>query len=224
VKRLTRRQTDILGAIDKLTDEFGRAPTVTELAGRLGISRQNTREHVWRLRELGYLNFKAQSRQSLAPALTERARALLMSPGFAVLGSIAAGEPIYAAENLEGYTDRLADLLPLHDGDFLLRIEGDSMTGAGYLPGDYVAVRPTEEPLEGEIVVAFLPDEESATLKRWYRQDGEVLLVAENPRYPPRRVPVSEIKVQGVVVGHVGTRRHRRPLRELLKNERENGS
>ncbi len=218
MKKLTDRQLEILEAIGKLTEEFGRAPTVTELAKRLGISRQNTREHVWALKELGYLNFRAQSRQSITPALTKRAKALLETPGFAVLGSIAAGEPIYASENLEGYTDRLTDLLPLQDGDFLLKIEGDSMIGAGYLPGDYVVVRPTEEPLEGEIAVAFLPDEESATLKRWYRQDSEVLLVAENPRYPPRRVPINEIKVQGVVVGHIGTRRARRPLRELLND------
>lgn len=216
VKRLTKRQNEILIAIGRLEEELGRAPTVTELARELGISRQNSREHVWTLKQLGYLNFKAQSRQSLSPALTDRARALLGGPGFAVLGSIAAGEPIHAAGNLEGYTDRLTDLLPLQEEDFLLKIDGDSMTGAGYFPGDYVVVRPGNEPLEGEIVVAFLPDEESATLKRWYRLDGDVLLIAENPAYAPLRLPVHRVEVQGVVVGHVGFRRGRRPLRDLL--------
>jgi repressor LexA len=216
MKRLTDRQFDILKVIGGLEDELGRAPTVTELATRLGISRQNSREHVWALRELGYLTFRAQSRQSLSPALTERARALLGGPGFAVLGSIAAGEPIHAAENLEGYTNRLTDLLPLQEQDFLLKVDGDSMTGAGYFPGDYVVVRPSEEVMDGEIVVAFLPDEESATLKRLYKQDGTVLLIAENPAYAPIRLPTQQVKVQGVVVGHVGFRRGRRPLRDML--------
>ncbi|MBS3967923.1 MAG: hypothetical protein KGZ60_11765 [Truepera sp.] len=90
------------------------------------------------------------------------------------------------------------------------------MIGVGYLPGDYIVVRPKVEVLDGDIVVAFLPDEESATLKRWYRQGGEVLLVAENPAYPPIRLRPDEVAVQGVVVGHIGARRARRPLRETV--------
>jgi repressor LexA len=223
VKRLTERQLQVLKTIAQLSDELARPPTVSELGARIGVSRQNTREHVWRLREAGYVHFRVQDRQALTPVLTDKAKALLGKPGYAVLGSIAAGEPIFANENLEGYTDRLDELLALHDGDFLLRIDGDSMIGAGYWPGDYVVVRPTKEILDGEIVVAFLSDEESATLKRWYRQDGEVLLVAENPAYPPIRVPLEHVDVQGVVVGHVGHRRARRALRELLGQQEAAG-
>lgn len=219
MKRPTKRQTEVIKLIDRLHHELSRPPTVTELAERLGISRQNARAHVWRLREQGYVNFKAQDRQALTPVLTERAKALLGDDGFAVLGSIAAGEPIHAAENLEAYTDRLTDLLPVQPGDFFLRVEGESMVGAGYLPGDYVVVRPDQPVLDGEIVVAFLPDEESATLKRWYCDGKEVLLVAENPSYPPLRFATDEVDVQGVVVGHVGPRRARRALRELLPAE-----
>jgi repressor LexA len=220
MRKLTTRQLEVLKATRKLRDELDRPPTVTELAQRLGISRQNTREHVWTLRERGYLNFKAQDRQALTPVLTARAEALLASPGLAVLGSIAAGEPIYASENLEGYTDRLSELLPLREGDFLLKVEGDSMVGAGYFPGDYVIVRQNKEALDGEVVVAFMPDDEAATLKRWYRQGNEVLLVAENPAYAPLRFGLEQVSVQGVVIGHVGSRRTRRPLRELLPAER----
>ncbi|MDQ3397095.1 MAG: transcriptional repressor LexA [Deinococcota bacterium] len=220
MKQPTKRQLEILRAVDTLRGELHRPPTLAELAGRIAISRQNTREHVWTLKELGYLNFKAQSRQSLTPTLTDKARALLASPGFAVLGSIAAGEPIYASEYLEGYTDRLTDLLPLQGGDFLLKVEGDSMTGVGYFPGDFVVVRPAKDILEGEIVVAFLPDEGTATLKRWYRQHGEVLLVAENPDYRPIRLPLEQVDVQGVVVGHIGLRRGRRSLRKALEGEK----
>ena len=215
-KPLTHRQQEILSAVANLEAELSRPPTVTELAKFIKISRQNTREHVWRLRERGFLNFKAQNRQALTPVLTDKARALLGHAGFAVLGSIAAGQPLHASEQLEAFTNAISDLLPVQEGDFLLRVEGDSMIGAGYFPGDYVAVRPTNTVTEGEIVVAFLPEEETATLKRWYQDDAGVLLVAENQCYEPIRLAADQVKVQGVVVGHIGRRRDRKALHELL--------
>ena len=218
---LTSRQQEVLQVVADLCESLSRPPTVTELAKRIEISRQNTREHVWRLRDLGYLNFKAQDRQALTPVLTPKASALLEKPGFAVLGCIAAGQPLHAAEQLESYTDRLSDLLPLHEGDFLLKVDGNSMVGAGYLPGDYVVVHPTQEVLDGEVVVAFLPNEETATLKRYYQREGEALLVAENAAYAPLRLPLAEVTVQGVVVGHIGHRRRRKPLRDVVKGEGE---
>lgn len=196
-----------------LTAELHRPPSLTELAAQVGIRRQNIREHVYKLRAAGYLNFKAQHRQAISPVLTASSRALLGAPGFPVLGHIAAGQPIYAREQLESYTDRLSDLLPVQEGDFLLRVEGDSMTGAGYQPEDYVVVRPSRSAQEGDIVVAFLPNEETATLKRWQRDHDHVLLVAENPAYAPIRLALTEVEVQGVVVGHVGQRRKRRTNR-----------
>lgn len=215
-KPLTQRQQEVLSAVAELETELGRPPTVTELAKRINISRQNTREHVWRLRERGYLNFKAQDRQALTPVPTDKARALLGHAGFAVLGSIAAGQPLHASEQLEAYTNIISDLLPLQEGDFLLRVEGDSMIGAGFFPGDYVAVHPTDDVAEGEIVVAFLPEEEAATLKRWYYDKDSILLVAENKCYEPIRLGPQQINIQGVVVGHIGRRRDRKALRELL--------
>ena len=215
-KPLTARQQEILSAVAQLGAELSRPPTVTELAGHINISRQNTREHVWRLRERGFVNFKAQDRQALTPVLTNKARALLGHPGFAVLGSIAAGQPLHAGGQLEAYTNHISDLLAVQEGDFLLRVEGDSMIGAGYFPGDYVAVHPTSDAQEGEIVVAFLPEEETATLKRLYKDEDGVLLVAENHCYEPLRLAADKVKIQGVVVGHIGGRRDRKALRELL--------
>lgn len=215
-KSLTERQQEVLCAVADLETELRRPPTVSELAKRIKISRQNTREHVWRLRERGFVNFKAQNRQALTPVLTDKARALLGHSGFAVLGSIAAGQPLHASAQLEAYTNSLSDLLSVQEGDFLLRVEGDSMLGAGYLPGDYVAVRPARHVVEGEIVVALLPEEETATLKRWYTEGNSVLLVAENPCYEPIRCALEDVSVQGVVVGHIGGRRGRKALRDLL--------
>lgn len=215
-KPLTLRQQEVLSAVSAMATMLSRPPTVSELAKHIKISRQNTREHVWRLRERGFLNFKAQDRQALTPVLTDKARALLGHKGYAVLGSIAAGQPLHANGQLEAYTDLLSDLLPVQEGDFLLRVEGDSMVGAGYMPGDYVAVHPTDSVLEGEIVVAFLPEDDTATLKRWYHDETGVLLVAENPCYEPIRLKKDMVNIQGVVVGHIGGRRSRKALRDLL--------
>ena len=221
MKELTKRQQEVLKAVAKLHDELSRPATVTEIAARIGISRQNTRTHIWNLRERGYLNFKAQDRQALTPVLTAKAETLLGGQGYAVVGSIAAGQPLHAAEHLEGYTQRLSDLLPMHEGDFLLRVDGDSMLGAGYQPGDFVIVEPKKQVLNGEIAVAFLPDEDTATLKRYYRQGNTALLLAENPADPPLRLPIEQVDIQGVVIGHIGQRRTRQPLPDAIRDTLE---
>ena len=95
-----------------------------------------------------------------------------------MVGVVTAGTPILAVENIQGY-------MPW-DGDedcFALRIRGDSMLGAGILPGDHVVVRPQNSADHGDIVVALLDDE--ATVKRLHRRDGKILLIPENPAYDP---------------------------------------
>ena len=97
-----------------------------------------------------------------------------------ILGRIAAGAPIYAEENIEGYT-----FTDLNGGAeyFALRVRGDSMIEAGIFDGDKVVVRPQQTAENGEIVVALLGD--SATVKRLRRRGGEVWLMPENPAYDP---------------------------------------
>ncbi|MCA9838503.1 MAG: transcriptional repressor LexA [Trueperaceae bacterium] len=200
----------------KLTDDLQRPPTLSELAEHLQIARQNARNHIWRLKEKGFVHFKAQDRQALTPVLTDKAKVLLEHPGYAVLGSIAAGQPIYAEGNIESFTQNLADLFPIQAGDYLLKVVGDSMIGAGYFEDDYVIVHATKDIYDGDIVVAFLPNEESATLKRFYRKQGKALLVAENPAYEPIELPLSQVAIQGVVIGHLGYRRKRKALKDVF--------
>ncbi|MBM3318502.1 MAG: repressor LexA, partial [Candidatus Eisenbacteria bacterium] len=119
--------------------------------------------------------------------------------GVPILGRVAAGGPLLAAENIEGHFDagRLARL----GGDFALRIQGESMRGAGILPGDIVLVRSDPEPGDGEIVVALIGDE--ATVKRFRREPGRVVLQPENPDYAPLVLDESSppLRILGRVVG-----------------------
>lgn len=207
----TPRQIEILKTVARLEPILGRPPLATEVAQELGISRQALHVHLNQLRLLGLLEYQGRTGRNSVPLLSEAARRLLQ-PGFPVLGQIAAGPPGFADAFPEGQARNLADLLPLRPGDYLLRVAGDSMIGAGIYPGDHVAVRPDELPAPGEIAVVFLPGEETATLKRWYRQGEEVILIAENPVYPPMHFAAQAVRLQGVVIGHIGGRRPRRGL------------
>ena len=98
--------------------------------------------------------------------------------GIPLLGSIAAGKPIFAEENIEYYS-------PLEDSgaDFCLRVHGDSMTGAGIKDGDIVFIRSQSTVDDGEIAAVLVEDE--ATLKRVYVSPDAITLVSENPKYKP---------------------------------------
>ena len=96
-----------------------------------------------------------------------------------LLGSIACGEPLFAAEEFDSYTDFFSDT----QADFALRAKGDSMINARIQDGDLVFVRRQDDVNDGEIAVVVLDDE--ATLKRVRRKGGFTLLLAENPAYEP---------------------------------------
>jgi len=184
--------------------ELGEPVFAVDLARALGISRQGVRAQLNALARKGFVTLDARPRHGTLVRLTDTGRrAAGMS--LPVLGEIAAGPPVFAEGVVEAYAERLADLLPVEPGDFLLRVRGDSMVGIGIRPGDYVVVRPyAGEPPAGAVVVVLLPDEETATLKRYYRKGDRVVLRSENPRYPDRVFKPEEVRVQGEVVAHLG--------------------
>jgi len=217
---ITPRQRDVLEKIVRLEAE-GEAVTTARLGEHLGMPRQNVRSYLLALRDLGLILYVAGERQNAAIRLTERGQILgggqaptADAPGmlsFPILGDVAAGPPGWAEEHIEGYAARLQDILDLHEGDFLLRVRGNSMIGVGIYPGDLVAIHPTtDEPHSGEITLVSVPGEDTATLKRWQRHNGTVSLHSENPEYPVMTYKVEEIQIQGCLVGHIGTGRSRR--------------
>ena len=116
-----------------------------------------------------------------------------------LIGNVAAGKPITAIENIDGYVT-LDKSIFRGEGLFALRIKGDSMTGMGILDGDIVVIRKKQSAENGEVVVVIIDGD--ATLKRFIKKDGKVFLHAENPAYPDIVLSsASSIQVAGKLVG-----------------------
>lgn len=116
---------------------------------------------------------------------------------FPVLGTIAAGQPIYAEENFESYVEAGANI----QADFCLRVHGDSMINARINDGDIVFIRKQPDVNDGEIAAVLIGDE--ATLKRVYKKKNEIILVAENPNYAPmvyKNHELEEIRILGKAI------------------------
>lgn len=218
---LRGRQRDVLEEIARL-ERQGEGVTTGRLGQNLSLPRQNVRTYLIALRDKGLIRYDATERRTAIIRLTDPGRAVIQggapSPeaggeplAFPIVGEVAAGEPTLTQQHIEGYATHLSDVLDLRPGDFLLRVRGDSMIGVGIYPGDLVAIHPSpDEPHTGEIALVAVPGEETATLKRWHRNNGTVTLPSENPAYPVMTYPVEEVEVQGCLIGHIGRGRARR--------------
>jgi repressor LexA len=121
--------------------------------------------------------------------------------GLPVLGSIPAGPLREAIEQAEDWADNTNDILPSRAGDFLLRVQGDSMIGDGILEGDLVLLRPDVALHSGEIAAVQVNGD--ATLKHFHQEPGNatVILRASNPLYDDIRVPAEEVQIVGAFRG-----------------------
>jgi repressor LexA len=126
----------------------------------------------------------------------ESVKGIVRPEGLPVLGSVAAGQPMLAEENIEDYVP-IPDMAGGGDGNYLLLIRGDSMRDAGILEGDHVVVHSQDTARDGDIVVALLGEE--ATVKRFFREPDHIRLQPENETMEPIRS--KEVKVLGKVVG-----------------------
>ena len=192
---LSDRQRRIVEFIRTYTAENGYPPTFREIALSVGLKSPSTVDHhMKRLRELGVLQYEEGHFRSVTLPEEE---APPPPGGVPLLGSVAAGAPILAEECIEEYIP--FDAGPHPEDHFALRVRGESMTGAGILPGDLVIVRRQPEARSGEIVVALFEDE--ATVKTFSRQKGRVWLLPENPDYEP--IDGTFCQIIGKVVGLV---------------------
>jgi repressor LexA len=176
---LTRQQYRVLRYLFEEVRRRGRPPTVREICGRFGFrSTGGARRHLEALEKKGYLSRPRTGAHRGLDLVWPKVWKLF---GIPIVGRVPAGKPRLAdAEFLGSLTPE--DFYPEGEGLFALKVEGESMTGAGLLPGDVVIVReqPTAEP--GEIVVALIEDE--ATVKRLAQRAGKLYLEPANPKYP----------------------------------------
>lgn len=213
LEQLTARQLDVLKEVIRF-ELKSETVTTRLLADAMSMPRQNVRIYLKALQDYDLIRYKTAERHTTIVHATDKGFALLgysrVTLSFPIVGEVSAGQPGYADEHIEGHATRLQDILELQEGDFLLRVRGESMLGIGIYPGDLVMIRPRQtEPLAGEIALVAVPGDDTATLKRWYRNNGTVTLLSENPDYAPMTFPAQDVLVQGYLVGHIGTGRSR---------------
>jgi repressor LexA len=197
---LTKRQKEIFDFIGRYAAKTGYPPTVREIGKAVGLHSSSTvHTHLANLEKIGLLR-RDPTKPRAIELLIDRARKSIIpgEEGLPLVGHVAAGEPILAEENIEEYIE-IPDVIGGEDGDYVLRVRGESMKEAGIFEGDYVVVRPAEEASDGEIVVALIGDE--ATVKRFFREEDHVRLQPENATMEPIRS--SEATVLGKVIGVV---------------------
>src|SRR5476651_2346555 len=163
---LTKRQQEIFDFIRKYSAKYGYPPTVRDIGKAVGLASSSTvHAHLANLEKIGLL--RRDPSKPRATELLDRAvgsvKGIVRTEGLPVLGSVAAGQPMLAEENIEDYVT-IPDIAGGREGEYLLRIRGDSMKEAGILEGDHVVVHPQDTARNGEIVVALLGEE--ATIKR----------------------------------------------------------
>jgi repressor LexA len=193
---LTKRQQEIFDFVKQYVGEHGYPPTVRDIGKAIGLASSSTvHAHLANLEKLGLLR-RDPTKPRAIEVLKDKAKQVVAPAGLPVVGQVAAGQPVLAEENIEEYVP-VPGIAGGDDGEFVLRVKGDSMKDAGILEGDFVIVRKQETAGDGDIVVALVGEE--ATVKRFFREDDHVRLQPENEALEPIRT--REAQVLGRVVG-----------------------
>lgn len=197
---LTKRQKEIFDYIGKYAAKTGYPPTVREIGKAVGLHSSSTvHAHLANLEKIGLLRRDPSKPRAIELLFDKAKRAVLpQGSGLPVVGNVAAGEPILAEENIDDYIE-IPDVIGGEDGDYVLRVRGESMKDAGILEDDYVVVRPADDAGNGEIVVALIGEE--ATVKRFFRESDHIRLQPENDAMDP--ILTTEASVLGRVIGVV---------------------
>jgi repressor LexA len=196
---LTKRQQEIFEFIKRYSARYGYPPTVRDIGKAVGLASSSTvHAHLANLEKVGLL--RRDPSKPRAIELLDRAaagvRSMVRSNGLPLVGQVAAGQPVLAEENIEEYVD-VPGVAGGEEGEYLLRVRGDSMKDAGIIEGDFVVVRPQDTAVDGDVVVALVGEE--ATVKRFFREADHVRLQPENEAMEPIRS--KEVRVLGKVVG-----------------------
>lgn len=193
-KQDQQRAERILDYIRETVDERGYPPSVREIAEAVGLaSTSAVHHHLTKLQKDGRLQKEATRSRALTLPGSHAAK-LVNAP---IIGEIAAGQPIEAYEDRSETMTLPAELAPRHD-TFVLRVRGKSMIEDHIDNGDYVVIQPQDTARDGEIVVAIL-DDNTATLKRFYKERDRVRLQPANSEMEP--IYARDVKIQGKVIG-----------------------
>jgi repressor LexA len=199
---LTKRQQEIWEFLVRYVDAHGYPPTVREIGEQVGLASPSTvHAHLANLERAGLIRRDPAKPRALELSGRAPRETAATAHALPLVGQIAAGGPLLAEQNVDAY---ISVPEPLSKGgeEFLLRVRGDSMTGAGILEGDYVVVHRQQDARDGDIVVALVGDHEwadEATVKRFFRESGRIRLQAENEAYEP--IYAEHVSILGKVIG-----------------------
>lgn len=196
-KPLTKKQREILDFVQDFAEDHGYAPSFEEIANRFGYTSLATvHEHLENLRLKGYIRKGYNESRSIEVVPTGLRVAAVPVP---LLGNVAAGSPIEAIRDQE--TVAVPEDMLGRGEHYVLRVNGDSMIEEQIRDGDYLVVRHRETAENGDMVVALV-DEESATVKKFYREkDGRIRLQPANATMKPMYFLANRVQVQGIVMG-----------------------
>ncbi len=201
--KISAKQQEILDYLKNEIINKGYPPSVREICEAVHLkSTSSVFSHLEALDRNGYIHrdpTKPRAIEIIDDAFNQTRREMQNVP---VVGTVAAGQPILAVENIDSYFPIPVEYLP-NQQTFLLRVKGESMINAGILDHDLILVEKANSAKNGEMVVAMVPDsdgEMSSTVKTFYREDGHIRLQPENDHMDPIILPDCEIvgKVIGV--------------------------
>lgn len=196
-EKITAKQQEILEYIKETILKKGYPPAVREICEAVHLkSTSSVHSHLETLEEKGYIRrdpTKPRTIEIIDDCFNLTRREVVNVP---LLGTVAAGVPLLAEENIENYYPIPVELLPNAD-TFMLNVKGNSMINAGIFDGDQLIVERCSTAYDGEIVVALVDD--SATVKRFYKEDGYYRLQPENNEMEP--ILVDHLEILGKVIG-----------------------
>lgn len=195
--RISAKQSEILEYIKEQILAKGYPPAVREICAAVNLkSTSSVHSHLETLEKNGYIRRDPTKPRAIEIVDDNFNLTRKEMRNIPIVGTVAAGQPIFAEENISGYFPLLADELP--SGDlFILNVRGESMVNIGIYDGDKVIVRQSPTAKNGDVVVALVDD--SATVKTYYKEDGRYRLQPENDTMEP--IYVDEVIILGTVVG-----------------------
>ncbi len=195
--KISAKQQEILEYIKETILKKGYPPSVREICEAVSLkSTSSVHSHLETLEKNGYIRrdpTKPRTIEIVDDSFNLTRREVVNVP---LIGSVAAGQPILAEENIENYFPIPVEFLP-NESIFMLRVKGESMINVGIFDGDQVLVKQQNTARNGEIVVALLED--SATVKRFYKENGYYRLQPENAAMEP--ILTDHVEILGTVIG-----------------------
>ena len=195
--RTTKKQTEILEYIKSQILNKGYPPSVRDICTAVNLkSTSSVHAHLETLEENGYIRrdpTKPRAIEIIDDNFNLTRREVVNVP---LIGQVAAGQPLLAVENITSYFPIPAEFIP-EEEVFMLNVKGESMVNAGIYDGDQIIVKQQSTASNGEIVVALVDD--SATVKRFYKENGHIRLQPENDFMEP--IIVDSCEIIGKVIG-----------------------